>query len=73
MQPETNATLCWQAFTLAYVPIAVTVVAGAINHIGAVPLHKRQRVLENFVLAQFGSNMTISDFEDIRRSVGVLH
>lgn len=55
-----------------FVPLSVTMVAGAINHISAVPLQKRERALENFVLAQFGSNLTQGDFDDIRRSAGVL-
>ena len=47
-------------------------IAGAINHISAVPLQRRERALENFVLTQFGVNLTLADFEDIRRSVGAL-
>jgi hypothetical protein len=60
-----------QVFTLFYVPVAVTMVAAAIKHIGDVPLQQRERALENFVLAQFGCNLTIGDFEDIRRTAGV--
>ena len=47
-------------------------IAGAINHISALPLQRRERALENYVLSQFGFNLTQNDFDDIRRSVGAL-
>jgi hypothetical protein len=46
-------------------------VAGAINHVAKVPLAKRDKALENFVLAQFGENLTQGDFDEIRRTVGL--
>ena len=66
--PETFAG---KVFTLFYVPVSVVAVAGAINHVAAVPLDERRDALENYVLAQFGENMTEADFDDIRRAAGI--
>ena len=66
--PETTSG---KIFTLFYVPFSVVAVAGAINHVAAVPLAERREALENYVLAQFGEHMTEGDFDDIRRSAGI--
>ena len=58
-------------FTIIFVPLSVSMVAGAINHVAKVPLAKRDKALENFVLAQFGENLTQGDFDEIRRTVGL--
>ena len=64
-------TMAGKMFTLFYVPFSVVMVAGAINHIAAVPLDVRRAKVENYVLSQFGDALTDGDFEDIRRSAGV--
>lgn len=66
-------TMAGKIFTLFYVPFSVVMVAGAINHIAAVPLDVRRAKVENYVLSQFGDALTDGDFEDIRRSAGVDH
>jgi hypothetical protein len=66
-------TMAGKIFTLFYVPFSVVTVAGAINHIAAVPLDNRRRKVENYVLSQFADALTDGDFEDIRRSAGVGH
>eukprot|EP01050_Picozoa_sp_SAG11_P005987 SAG11_NODE_447_length_9395_cov_4.121665_4_plen_189_part_00 len=64
-------TVGGKIFTLFYVPFAVIFTAGAINHVACVPLRRRKLALENYVLEQFGENMSLGDFEDIRRCAGL--
>ena len=66
-------TVAGKIFTLFYVPFSVVTVAGAINHIAAVPLDSRRAKVENYVLSQFADALTDGDFEDIRHSAGVSH
>ena len=45
-----------KVFTLGFVPVSVVAVAGAIEHVAAVPLNNHKSKLESYVLAQFGES-----------------
>jgi Ca2+-binding EF-hand superfamily protein len=62
-----------KVFTLFFVPISTVGVAGAIQHVAAVPLQNHRISLENYVLAQFGQNLTVGDFQDIRRTAHLMN
>jgi len=53
------------------VPLSVVILAGAIETVATIPVRRRNRDVENYVLSQFGENLTVADFADIRRSVNL--
>jgi hypothetical protein len=58
-----------RVFMVCYVPIGVLFFANALNKVSAIPLQIRTFRLNNFVLKQFGTQLTEDDFMDLKRSV----
>eukprot|EP01047_Picozoa_sp_COSAG01_P019575 COSAG01_NODE_1091_length_11743_cov_52.449244_9_plen_769_part_00 len=58
-------------FSVLYIPVAVAVMSKTIMSLALIPMDYRRLKLEEFVLDQFGEQLSAPDFTDLKKSVNL--